>query len=528
MDGDANHLYQSLIEAEPPWDRPAADALDHIGRLIDVSYDLGRADGARRALELAARLRDRGPLSEVQEAELLYYEANAWAARRPFLTPGNADAWNWNDEALDNEIRLLRRALRAPGYAGLAPLRRSQILTNLGNALDTLGRFVEAIELYEGACDLDPENGMARGNLGICLANHGGMLLGLPHPTGGCAGPAFVLRAWAQLGSSLNMPLDPQSAAAFAAWFQRLQPLVEGMAGHPMPAAGEEELGATEEERRYREWSLANRLFLNPLNDLDVDAAAASDPIHLPPLVDQSDHGLYFHGLLNQIKQDYATARLFLYEGLIAGSEHFADRGVALINTLDYSVYSIHLEKVRIAFRMAYALFDKIGVFLNAYLALGIEPWKVHFRRLWYRGEQQKNALKRCFERKENWPLRGLFGLSRDLSASADDRETLDPDARDLVEIRTHLEHRHLTIHEERWIASGRGRAGESPDGLSFAVDRADFEARAVRIVKLARSAIVYLVHAVWFEEMARASSRGDAEVVIPLALGMIEDGWKR
>ena len=324
------------------------------------------------------------------------------------------------------------------------------------------------------------------------------------------------------------MPLDPQSAAHFAAWVGQLQPLIKLMAQHPPKTSADAELGGTEQERRYRDWSVANRLFLNPLNDLDVDTAAATDPIHLPPMVDQSDHGLYFHGLLNQMKQEYATVRFLLFEGLEAGAGHFADRGVALVNTCDYSAYSIHLEKVRIAFRMAYSLFDKIGVLLNAYLALGLKPTKVYFRWLWYQGGKQQNGLKPCFQRKETWLLRGLFGLSQDLCASEDDRDALDPDARDLAEIRTHLEHRHLAVHEECWIASGRGPAGEAADELSFAIDRPDFESRALRMVKLARSAIIYLVHAIWFEEASCASLRGDSGLTVPLTLDMIEDRCKR
>jgi LA2681-like HEPN len=42
----------------------------------------------------------------------------------------------------------------------------------------------------------------------------------------------------------------------------------------------------------------------------------------------------------------------------------------SLYNTLDYPTYSVAIEKVKAAYRLAYSLFDKIAFFLNAYLDL--------------------------------------------------------------------------------------------------------------------------------------------------------------
>ncbi len=72
-------------------------------------------------------------------------------------------------------------------------------------------------------------------------------------------------------------------------------------------------------------------------------------------------------GFFNQMKQEYASARWLLYEGLQEDRVHFSDHDVRLCNTLDYSCHSLTVEKTKIAFRMAYSLFDKIAFFLNGY-----------------------------------------------------------------------------------------------------------------------------------------------------------------
>jgi hypothetical protein len=284
----------------------------------------------------------------------------------------------------------------------------------------------------------------------------------------------------------------------------------------------------TKKERLFRERCLGECLFLNPLNDLDVFDEAAMDTLCLPPVVADSAEAHFVLSLFNQVKQEYATARFLLYEGVENKTAHFADRDVLLVNTLDYAAHSLCVEKVRIAFRMAYALFDKVAGLLNCYLKLGLDPRQVGFRKIWYEKEKPNGEIKPFFRDRQNWPLRGLFGLSRDLGTEGDGRDALDPEAQELVAIRHHLEHRHLTVHEESWIGGRGGPGGEAPDQQSFAIDRRELEVRALRILKLARSALVYFVHAVAIEEETRGAERPSGDVIIPMVFPPVDDRSKR
>lgn len=206
------------------------------------------------------------------------------------------------------------------------------------------------------------------------------------------------------------------------------------------------EIGGSEEEHNYRLWCLNNTLFLNPLNDLGPHRIAARDILHLPPFVTPLDEPPALLGLFNQLKQEFVTARWLYYEGTQSGV-HFADRDVSLYNTLDYPTYSIAIEKVKAAYRLAFSLFDKIAFFLNAYLGLKLDESRVYFRGVWYVNADRKQGIRPELDRSENWPLRGLYWLAKDLF-DKDFDDVTDSDARAFYAIRNQLEHRYLKIHE--------------------------------------------------------------------------------
>ena len=76
------------------------------------------------------------------------------------------------------------------------------------------------------------------------------------------------------------------------------------------------------------------------------------------------------------------------------------------MDTLDYPVYGIGIEKVKAAYRSIYSIFDKLAYFLNKYLKLGISDDVISFVNLWYKdvrnqkgGRKSKNSKEKlCFE----------------------------------------------------------------------------------------------------------------------------------
>jgi hypothetical protein len=209
------------------------------------------------------------------------------------------------------------------------------------------------------------------------------------------------------------------------------------------------------------------------------------------------------------MKQEYVSARWLLYDGLTTKLPHFSDRDVLLGLTEPRPSLSLAIEKIKIAYRIAYSLFDKIGFFMNAYMELGIPEKRVSFRTLWRTDENK--PIRKEFELTGNWAFCALYWLAKDFFEKEND-EVAEPQARGLSDIRNHLEHKYLRVTVvESAIAP--------PEDLAFMVSREQFQQKAMHLLKLARSALIYLAIGVGFEERRRAPGRSGVSIEeLPLA----------
>jgi tetratricopeptide (TPR) repeat protein len=431
-------------------------------------------------------------------------------------------AWDWSQPEVLQQISALRRAVRGKGFDDLDAVRRPQILTNLGNQLNSLGRFVEAIPLWTRALAVNPNFGMALGNRGLALSEYGRSLYDRGHQT------AFMFFAHRDLSAALSKTVDfagydhDDAKAAFADRRAQIEKRINVKAVEKSLRLDDYSLGETTEEQQYRRSMLREALFLNPLNDLGVHSVAAQDIFVLPSFTTGLDEPPTLIGLFNQMKQEYTSARWLLYDGMHADSSHFADRDVVLYNTLDYPSYSLSVEKVKAAFRMAYALFDKIAFFVNDYWKLGVKQNSVYIKTIWYENPRARGgAIHSKFEGSRNWPLRGLFWLSKDMFDLAL-QETAEPDAQELYRIRNCLEHTYLKVHE---MLVERGSSDPWNDRLAYSIERVEFYRKTFRVLRLARAGMIYLSLAMRHEE--RNKPAPDGGIAVPMHLDRWPDEWK-
>jgi len=441
---DIEDRYNSLMSLEDLARLTTEDALEHIERLIDISLDVRKTQGMKHAIELSEELQKRD-LTAAQLATSHYSLANAWAGLRELS--GSNRSWGWKQEEMEKEIIHLRMALH--GIDALSDERACQILTNLGNLMDHIGRFVDAIEYWDRALDKLPSFPMARGNRGYGLTYYARALYDQGH-----AG-IFLKCAHVDLEKAL---LSSELYEDARKGFDECRVQIESV----LPSEFIENdidmdgfsLGASQQEVRYRKWCLKNRLFLNPLNDLGPYPLSARDILTTPSIVVGIREDPYYQGYFNQMKQEFVSARYLYYDGINADQPHFSDRDVLLYNTLDYPTYSLAVERVKAAFRIAYSLFDKIAYFLNAYMKLSIPEREVAFRTFWYEKPKEKEVLSLIFQKRENnWPLRGLFWLSKDLFENDSGfKESIEPDAKELSKIRNYLEHKYFKLPPQLFL----------------------------------------------------------------------------
>ncbi len=105
-------------------------------------------------------------LDEDQNDSLLlnYFRANAFSAKCKSCPKFETRQFEWVQPELTQEIISLRRAAHNKGFKELSELRRCQILTNLGNALDTFGRPIDALAAWDSARSILPNFAMAHAN----------------------------------------------------------------------------------------------------------------------------------------------------------------------------------------------------------------------------------------------------------------------------------------------------------------------------------------------------------------------------
>ncbi|WP_245946546.1 LA2681 family HEPN domain-containing protein [Paenibacillus cellulosilyticus] len=292
-------------------------------------------------------------------------------------------------------------------------------------------------------------------------------------------------------------------------------------------------LGETSEEKNYRMWCLENTLFLNTLNDAFYYSLVAHDCIHLPDIVTDIHVGFKFHGLFNQLKQEYVSARFMIYDGLHNRGGHYSDRDVFMYNTLDYPIYGLNIEMVKCAFRSLYSLFDRIAFFINDYFELGIKGRDVSYKSIWERRKGGKGGYEYALDLKKamsgadtyNLPLIGLYWLFKDVGKKEIKHDYLEPAIKQIVDIRHALEHRYFKLHDSMFVPC------EEPalsDTLAKSVDIDVFKNTCMQLLRYSREAIILLVLAVHREERLRNEQRDIDKFVAPMFLDKFEDAWKQ
>lgn len=461
-------------------------AINIIGTLVDLSLDLSKKEGLYKALKLAEETQNRG-LSNTQMCLLSYFIGNAWANLRHLSSNPN-NKHEWEKEEKEYEIAYFRKALTSKGFTEIEIDRRCQILTNLGNLMDSVGRFIESIEYKNKALELKPSFPMALGTKGISLFHYGNILYDVGHRV------VFFKFARNNLKEALSSELHPSAKSAFEKYVNTIDSLLLPEEIKKHTDMDNFPLGDTEEEIRYRQWCLDNNLFLNPLNDLGPYPIANNDALGPPPVTSRINGGANYFGYFNQLKQEFIAARYLFYESTNSQGFHFSDKDAHIYNTYDYPSYSLSSEKMKIAFRTAYSIFDKIAYLLNSYLNLFISEEGVTFRTLWYNYHKTDKKIKKKFKNRANLPLLGLFWLSKDLFEDKPGfRTAIEPEAQKLSEIRNNIEHKYFKLHTRRLFESYYFLYSlDLSDFLAYSMYRPEFEEKTLKLLKLVRAALIY------------------------------------
>jgi len=152
---------------------------------------------------------------------------------------------------------------------------------------------------------------------------------------------------------------------------------------------------ATSFEKFYIEFCSKHKLFLNFHIHENEGEASIVDPIFISMVTPIDDNETFYNLAkhINQIKEDYATARLLLVQSQFKrGDFDNISKRTTFLNTKDDSMFNIYIGLLKSAFKEAYNILDKISRFINEYYKLGIEG-NIYYTTIWQDGNN-KNERK--------------------------------------------------------------------------------------------------------------------------------------
>lgn len=499
------------------------NSLRELALEIDAACSRSDASALLSLLEGIARF-ERGSLALEEQAALDFYTANAYAGLR-HAEKGHED-WSWAQPSLESEIYHLRSALNR--IAGISKEDRTtdlkfRITTNLANALNHVGRFVEAIELWDKAISEHPRFSMAIGNRAQAIYWYAKYINDSSTQT------LFLKQSYQSFKLAVSIGVEDHAQAHMQAWLAHLGSAVDWDTVNPKVPTFRK--GVSKIERQYRNWCVRNRLVLNPANDLSQDWASLQDTLTLPAItLGVLEGGADLpapYAIFNQLKQEYVSARYLIFEAIYEQHSplHFADRGVTLYDALDYRYYRLWIEKLKMAFLSAHAILDKIAYLINEYWKVALHVRGVNFNSIWYAEIRPKLKLSDKFSSSDNWPLRGLFWLSRDFYYKSSSDRAVDPEAKVLHDIRNHIAHKYLRVHDHVLYGAAEERARRGRE-LSFPVSDVELSGQSIKLLKLVRSALIYLSSAVAHEE-SRKLADSKPGFIAPMLITPVDDRYR-
>ena len=156
----------------------------------------------------------------------------------------------------------------------------------------------------------------------------------------------------------------------------------------------------------------------------------------------------------------------------------------------------ISTELLKMTYKNFYSVFDKIAVFLQAYLNLPIKVHQADFASIW---TDRKGYLREdVMSNPQNLSLLALYNVKLDVYGSNSLYYVIDEQTKDLKLIRNFIEHKVIVI-----------RDGEMHyDDYQLQISREELAFNTVRLAQLVRCAIIYLCNFVLHSENDKIFSR--------------------
>lgn len=447
------------------------------GLYIDLGAILLRENLIRKGLDLLLENINELKRYENLEQSVYYNIANGYSEMSKFLIRKDSQYGYMVKDTLINEaINYYNMALNCKEKNNHIT---TQVLVNLANAYELLGRNIEALELYDNAIKISPEFGLALGNKGIALKYYARL-------TGGNWSMHYKIAHDLML-KAINNGVYKEAEHIFLKQIADIEKHINTNINSEckMDYNNVNLNFKTDFEKFYIEFNIKNRLYLNLCNQCQKCNYALGDDIHISKMIEdvgtslEDSPFLKLSSFLNEIKQNYITARFLLIQSQFRDKNlTFVDNNVKIINTLNYAQHNVYIQLLKFSYKNMFDILDKIAILLNEYLKLGKDERRIDFNNIWYKeGDRSRSKLNSKIYALKDLNLNALFNIYLDLESSKNRKGRLFY----LSNIRNAVTHRFLEVYSE--FSCSDERINEN-----YLVEK------TIEISKIVRNSIIYLL----------------------------------
>ncbi|MGI2166323.1 LA2681 family HEPN domain-containing protein [Shewanella oncorhynchi] len=369
----------------------------------------------------------------------------------------------WYDPNLNKVIIHFKKALNALKNSNVDEYQitlKSKIETNYGNYLSQQGRFMCAKRHWKNAIDLDnqPIAHTAMYDNELYLSRY--TLYDEPKAI------YHQFLAYKSLCERMKLPnnqarfndsdyiFDDNRTQDFKLWFEEQYTL-----DHFNHFYKKNDKEMSKKEIAYLNWCGTNNLFIDDLEIDEHPEVIRPDSLSLPSFSSRLNmtlayhEDLVYHANFDEIKSDFCYARYLIFSASNISNEtvNFFNNTFTKTDDLTHTIDNIKAQQLKSAFKILYALFDKIAYFISHFYDLNdIDNDKqINFENLFKR--RRSNEWKPHDKLKEstNQFIHALFYILKDLRDIKDQEsvsDLLNPELVKIYEIRNYIEHRSFKI----------------------------------------------------------------------------------
>jgi hypothetical protein len=379
------------------------------------------------------------------------------------------------------------------------PHLKKQLLVNYGNCLDTLGRGVESLYIYDEALQIDKDFAMAIGNRAKALrffADISGEYRGVTYGVAYQAIKSIIdnqdLLDIGGLGAKQSFEHELRYIESRFKIKSDLEKELKH-SNHPTE-------NLSDFEKFYIDYCSKEKLFLNFHVHLNLGEASITDPVFISMVTKIEDNDSYYHfaKYINQIKEDYAVARLALVQSQYKNNDFDSiSNRTTFMYSLDYSQFNLYVGLLKSAFKEAYNVLDKIAVFINDYYKLGLPEDKIYFTTIW----QKNGVMRQELLDSKNISLYALYDIYQDFKSNEYVK---------IQNIRNAAMHRRLVVFDS--VLTDWDKKDDKHN-----IGYETMLSETIKLFRLTKSAIIYLINFVNLEEGRKKPGEGKFIPEVPV-----------